>query len=271
MSVSDGPKQSEIDARIQAYYGGIFDENARLSTRSAQGPLEFQRTQALIAATVHPDARILDIGGGAGAHAVALQAAGHAVTLVDPVPQHVTAAQTAGVTASIADARELPFPDESFDATLMLGPLYHLADAADRALALQEAMRVTRPGGSVFAGAISRYIAFGQVFLTRERESGDSDEWIALLQDGRPSPRMRFPAGHFHTAEGLAQEIATAGFVDVTVHGVEGPAGMLLEQLSADTDPETRAAAAHLASVASAMPGIRDFSGHLLAVGRVHG
>src|SRR5690606_25383106 len=139
--------------------------------------------------------------------------------------------------------------------------LYHLADAADRHRALQEAARVTSPGGVVFAGAISRYIAFGQIFLTRDPEASDPEVWVALLRDGRPSPRMRFPAGHFHTAESLEREVADAGFVDITVHGVEGLAGMLLEELPVGVDPQTRDAAVHLAGVASATPGIRDFSG----------
>ena len=82
---------------------------------------------------------------------------------------------------------------------------------------------------------------------------------------------MRFPTGHFHTGETLEHEVAAARFMDVVVHGVEGPAGMLLEQLPAASPQETTDAAAHLASVASAVPGIRDFSGHLVAVGRVPG
>lgn len=267
--VPDTVDQTRLDERIQQYYSGVFEENARLSTRSAQGPLEFGRVQTLIAAQLAPESRILDVGGGAGAHSLALRSAGHDVTLIDPVPQHVDAAARAGIPAHLADARELPFSDDAFDASIMLGPLYHLAERADRGRALAEALRVTRPGGVIFAGAISRYIAFGQLFLTRNPETADAGEWVALLRDGRPSARMRFPAGHFHTAETLEHEVAGAGFVDVLVHGIEGPAGMLLEQLPAGSPQATTDAAAHLASVASVLPGIRDFSGHLVAVARV--
>lgn len=264
----DDVDQSRLDERIQRYYSGVFAEDARLSTRSAQGPLEFARVQSLIVAEIAPGSRILDIGGGAGAHSLALRSAGHDVTLIDPVPQHVDAAARAGIPARVADARELPYPDDAFDASVMLGPLYHLADGADRGRALAEALRVTRPGGVIFAGAISRYIALGQIFLARDPSTADAGEWVALLRDGRPSARMRFPAGHFHTAETLEREVAAAGFVDALVHGVEGPGGMLLEQLPADSPQATTDAAAHLASVASAMPGLRDFSGHLVAVAR---
>src|SRR5690606_34568723 len=136
----------------------VFDEHARLTTRSAQGPLEFQRTQEIIRAHI-PRGRILDVGGGAGIHARALLNADYQVELVDPVLRHVEEAQETGVTASVGDARDLRQADDSFDAVIMLGPLYHLAARDDRLTALREAMRVVRTGGMVLATGLSRYVA----------------------------------------------------------------------------------------------------------------
>ncbi|MGO2745201.1 class I SAM-dependent methyltransferase [Microbacterium sp.] len=261
--------QHELDARIQSYYSGTFDEGARLATRSAQGPLEHQRVQALIRERVPAGSSILDDGGGTGAHGVALQEHGYDVTLIDPVAQHVATAEASGVSAQIGDARNLPFADGSFGATLMLGPLYHLSAEADRRRAITEAIRVTSSGGWIFAGAISRYVALGQIFLTRDPANGDVDEWVELLRDGTPSSRLRFPAGHFHTAESLERELLDAGAVDVHVHGVEGPAGVFLEQLPVDVDPAVADAARRLADEASDTAGVRDMSAHLLAIGRI--
>ena len=50
------------------------------------------------------------------------------------------------------DARALPFADASADALLLLGPLYHLQERADRLRALREAARVLRPGGGPLRG-----------------------------------------------------------------------------------------------------------------------
>ncbi|UJP11058.1 class I SAM-dependent methyltransferase [Microbacterium sp. KUDC0406] len=161
------PSQSDIDARIQTYYGDVFDESVRLTTRSAQGPLEFRRTQELIREHV-PTGRVLDIGGGSGVHAAALQSVGYVVELVEPVPRHVESALEAGVSARIGDARELPYADASFDAALMLGPLYHLASLEDRLTAIREAARVVRSGGMVLAAGLSRYVAFGAASLARD-------------------------------------------------------------------------------------------------------
>jgi ubiquinone/menaquinone biosynthesis C-methylase UbiE len=51
--------------------------------------------------------------------------------------------------AEVADARALPEPDAAYDGTLLLRPLYHLTEPADRLSALREAVRVIRPGGPV--------------------------------------------------------------------------------------------------------------------------
>ena len=194
--------QRELDERIRDYYEEQFDESARLTTRSAQGPLEHQRIQELIAEHL-AEGRVIDVGGGAGVHARSLLDRGHRVTLVDPVRDHVRSAAERGVDARVGDARSLPFAADSFDAALLLGPLYHLADRADRLQALGEAARVVRSGGWVFAAGLSRFIGFGQLALGVTDLHLD-DEHGALLEHGAPSSRGRFPAGHFHTAESLA-------------------------------------------------------------------
>ncbi|MFE6994767.1 class I SAM-dependent methyltransferase [Microbacterium sp. NPDC057659] len=261
------PSQTDIDARIQTYYGDVFDESVRLTTRSAQGPLEFRRTQELIREHV-PAGRVLDIGGGSGAHAVALQRDGYEVELIEPVPRHVESALEAGVQARIGDARNLPFEDDSFDAALMLGPLYHLASLEHRLTAIREAARVVRPGGMVLAAGLSRYVAFGAASLGREVPSPIPGEWSALIADGTPVSGLRFPAGHFHTAEELQGEAEAAGLEVLEVVGVEGPAGLFLE-MARDLDQAVQDAAMTIARAASAEPGIRDQSAHLLAIARV--
>lgn len=55
-----------------------------------------------------------------------------------------------------ADARDLGiFADEQFDASLMMGPLYHLQAEEDRHAAVQELFRVTKRGGIVFVAVMT--------------------------------------------------------------------------------------------------------------------
>ncbi len=57
------------DPMIQAFYRDRYDEDQRL-VRSGHGRLEFARTQELLRRHLPPPpGRILDVGGGTGAHA----------------------------------------------------------------------------------------------------------------------------------------------------------------------------------------------------------
>lgn len=268
--------QDDLDQRVLDYYSDDFDENDRLVGRSDQGLLEFERTQAIVTRLVSAGSRILDVGGATGIHAASLAARGDVVTLIDPVPSHVTAASRHGTfDALIGDARALPQPDGSVDAVLLLGPLYHLAGRHDRLRAIGEAVRVTRPGGLVFAGAISRTMAHvfsGSIAPARAAEplqrSPYPPELLHLLEHGSiGNLRKGFPGGHFHYSEELADELAEAGLIDIEVHGLEGPGGMPLE-VERTHDPDLRAAAMLLAQRFSDVPGIRDLSQHLLGIGR---
>src|SRR5215204_1860393 len=151
----------EPPPEVQDHYELEIVEAERLN-RGA-GRLEFVRTQEIIRRHL-PAAPldILDVGGGAGADAAWLADDGYAVHVVDPLPSHVEHAKRLGgprrrITAEVGDARALRADDQSAHAVLLLGPLYHLTEQTDRIRALREAGRVVRPGGVVFAAAISRF------------------------------------------------------------------------------------------------------------------
>jgi SAM-dependent methyltransferase len=261
--------QTEIDARVQAYYGREFAEGERLTTLSAQGRLEFERTQDMIAARVRPSSRILDVGGATGAHAAPLAAQGHKVTLLDPVAAQVDAARAHGTfEAFVGDARSLDFPNDSFDAVLLFGPLYHLVDQDDRHRCLREAARVTVPGGWVFAAAIPRFARHAQFSLGRQVTGEDREELAALLETGAPVSGGRFPGAHFHTADELEREMRAAGLVDAVAYGLEGPAGLALQHVGVASE-EVHQAAKTLAREFEAVPATREMSNHLIGIGRV--
>jgi SAM-dependent methyltransferase len=261
-------KKAAIDDRISAFYGATFDEDARLTTRSLAGQLEFRRTQEVLGSYLS-EGRVLDVGGGTGRHSRALlQRGGFDIRLIDPVARHVNIAISAGIDATMGDARSLSFDNDSFDAALLLGPLYHLVSAEDRLTALREAARVTRSGGYVFVAALSRFVAFGAASLGAMPPSPYPTSWINLLEHGDAPDGLRFPAGHFHTAEELEQELDSAGLDVTEVIGIEGPAGLFLEQVSGTNDPLLEAALT-IARATGSGPGIRDISSHLLAVATV--
>jgi SAM-dependent methyltransferase len=215
-----------MTAELMEHYSDDRFEDTRLR-RSPHGRLEFMRTQELIRRWLPAaKARILDIGGGTGVHAEWLAADGHAVHVIDVVQ---AAAARNGVSAELGDARNLSHPDESIDVALLLGPLYHLVDEGERALALAEASRV-RSGGLPIAAGISRYLSLLEVGsdgrLTEEIEATVA----AVISTGRYDGHVGFVDACFHTADGLRAELIHAGLRDVSVLGVEGPAWPALDR-----------------------------------------
>jgi ubiquinone/menaquinone biosynthesis C-methylase UbiE len=260
---------------VVAHYESILEED-RLS--AGLGSLELVRTREVLRRHLPaPPARILDVGGGTGAHAEWLLADGHGVHLLDATPRHVDQAARRlagrGLTAEVGDARHLPFPDDSFDVVLVFGPLYHLQEQAERIQVLEEARRVVRDRGVVAVAAISR---FASLFDGLVREYLFDPEFREIVRrdlvDGRhANPQNRphwFTTAFFHRPEQLAEEIRSAGLSPVELVGVEGLAGWLphLEQRWAnEADRDVILDAARLVE---AEPAVLGLSPHLLAVTR---
>lgn len=145
---------------LERYYNK-FNEDHRLTTR--HGRVEFETTMHFIreyiptVAGTDGKARIADIGAGTGRYSVALSEEGHTVTAVELVQKNLSVleAKHAKVNCWPGDARDLSFlADESFDMTLLCGPLYHLHTESDRLQALNEAKRITRHGGLIFCAYV---------------------------------------------------------------------------------------------------------------------
>jgi len=215
-----------LPAEVGRYYrqGG---ERHRLA--SGVGRLEFLRTMDLLGrALPTPPARLLDVGGATGVYAEPLAAAGYEVQLIDPLPEHVAEAKTRpGVTATLGDARALPVADASVDAVLLLGPLYHLLDRADRVAAWAEARRAVRPGGLVAAATICRYASLIDG-ITRNfvLDPGYGAIVDNVLVDGvhRNTPDGEyFTSAYFHHPDEIPAEVGDAGLTLVRRVAVEGP------------------------------------------------
>jgi SAM-dependent methyltransferase len=99
-------------------------------------------------------ARLLDVGSGTGALSAALLEGVEDCTVVgiDPADAYVAYCRETMSDDRLrferGDALDIPFPDDSFDATLSLLILQELPDAPK---ALREMVRVTRAGGPVVA------------------------------------------------------------------------------------------------------------------------
>jgi ubiquinone/menaquinone biosynthesis C-methylase UbiE len=257
-----------MERDILDYYNKGQEQDRLLSF----GRLEFLRTQELLDRHLPPPpASILDIGGGAGIHALPLQERGYKVTLIDPVELHIQQAIEAGVVeASVGDARHLQLEDDAGDVALLLGPLYHLTDESDRVGALREAKRVTRSGGLLIAACISRFASTYDGLALHYLDDPDFEKIVeadlALGQHRNPTHRSGwFTTAHFHRPDEFAQEVADAGWSDVSLVAVEG-AGLFADVHFWLESAERQKVLLRAIRRVESEPSILGASPHLLAV-----
>jgi SAM-dependent methyltransferase len=252
-------------AELSAHYAR-GEERDRLS--AGQGLLEFTRTAEIIGRFLPAaPALVADIGGGPGRYALWLAGLGYRVEHRDLMPLHIRQlAQDA-----VGDARELDLADASVDAVLLLGPLYHLRQRPDRVRALAEARRVVRPGGPVFAAAISRWAPridgeLGERLYEkypRIREQVTEVERTGQLPPLGPGSF----SGFCHRPRQLRAEVREAGLLVQDLVSVEGPAFLLADLAERLADPVARAVVLDTARAVERVPELLGISPHLLATG----
>lgn len=174
---------------IEAYYNK-FNEEKRLDSRHGQvefitsmkyihhyleqitGTDSASGTPESVTPSVNKsDIKILDIGAGTGRYSVALANEGYDVSAVELVRHNlgILKSKNSSVKAYQGNALKLKrFDDNSFDLTLLFGPMYHLFDFEDKKNALSEAKRVTKPGGIILvAYCMNEYSVITYAFKER--------------------------------------------------------------------------------------------------------
>jgi ubiquinone/menaquinone biosynthesis C-methylase UbiE len=213
--------------------------------------------------------RVLDVGGGSGAWAVALARLDCAVTVVDSSPNALAAlhrrAREAGVhdrvTPVQGDVDALADVAPPGGADLVLGHgLLEVVDDAERALAALAA--ATAPGG-----AVSLLVAGRHAAVLGRALAGRLGEARAVLTDPHARSGPGDPLRRRLDAAGLREIVQRAGLVVETLQGdgvlegwVPGPVR--------DGGPAAVRALAELESLAAATPALLDVAGRLHALAR---
>ena len=139
---------------LEEYYNE-YDEEGRLLSR--HGQVEYRTTMKYIRESIGAisDPKILEVGAGTGRYSVTLAKLGLRVTAVELTEHNLKILKskldgTEPITAIQGNALDLSsLASDSFDLTMLLGPMYHLYTEKEKLQALSEAVRVTKPGGRI--------------------------------------------------------------------------------------------------------------------------
>ena len=139
---------------LEKYYQN-YDEEGRLASR--HGMVEFITTMKYIEKYLQPGMRIMEIGAATGRYSHALARKGYRVDAVELVEHNIeifrqNTIENESVTITQGNAMDLSaFQNDTYDITLLLGPMYHLFTTEEKLKTLSEAIRVTKKGGIIFA------------------------------------------------------------------------------------------------------------------------
>ena len=141
--------------KVLSEYYGRYDEDSRL--RSRHGSVEFLTTMRYVEKYLVSGMRVLEIGAATGRYAHTLARRGFKVDAVELIPHNIEIFKAntepgEDVTIYRGNAKNLEMlADDTYDITLLLGPMYHLFTVPEQLEALSEAIRVTKKGGVIFA------------------------------------------------------------------------------------------------------------------------
>lgn len=175
---------------LEAYYNK-FNEEKRLNSRHGQVEFitsmkyihEYLENTAARTGKAKNEIKLLDLGAGTGRYSIPLAEEGYDVTAVELVKHNLgrLRQKSSLVKAYQGNAMKLSrFADDTFDVTLLFGPLYHLHSKEEKLAALSEAKRVTKPDGILLAAYIMNEFsvityAFKEKHITEALETGMLD------------------------------------------------------------------------------------------------
>ena len=239
-----------------------------------RGRLEFLRTTEIVSASSRRRRQLsLTSAAVRGAHPVARGAwlSGRAPDLVPRHVQELTqnARDRPGVRTAVADARDLDLADSAVDAVLLLGPLYHLSKRADRLRALAEANRIVRPGGPVFAAAVSRWAPriLTELHARLYLQIPALREALPRAERTGELPRLTQDSwfGYCHRPQQLRAELNAVGLEVADLVSVDVPALLMADIAERMNDPVDRAVVLDAARALERIPEMLGIGPHLLA------
>jgi len=270
MKIKETPHDTDI---VRAFY----DADVEMEwNRLDEHPVEFELTKRFLRRHIPRDARVLDVGGGPGRYALWLAERGCRVTLADLSRANVdfalakAAERGFALRGLCADARDLAaLAGETFDHVLLMGPLYHLTEEADRARAVRSALALLAPGGTLAVSFISAFA--GILYAMRDDPAfilaPNEGEFFGKVERDEPFAGKAFTQAYFARRQDILPFMEGFGLEKLHFLSAEGMLspneGALLAQ-----PPEVLAAWIDFAEKLCERQDILSFAEHYVYIGR---
>ena len=245
--------------------------------------IEFASTLRLIDKYFPKQGRVCDIGGGPGRYTIELLRKGYWVTLFDLSDEEIRLAGVQlnknGLSAEqliTGDARDMSMlVSDTFEAALLLGPMYHIVEKNERAKVLHELKRILKPQGVAIIAYLNSWGLIKTGIVDFPHWYKDISFLRSMLNEHTFAGQglSGFTECYWSTSEAALQEIKEAGLEVVNYAGAEsfaGGMGVLLEQLATD-NPEAYENIVQMAAETSELEQYRDGTDHLHIVARKKG
>jgi SAM-dependent methyltransferase len=258
---------------------GYYDADAKQEAdRLIRHPIKFEITMRYLMKYLPKSGTILDVGCGPGSYAVPLAQSGYDVAGVDFSAELVQMCNSLSsdkcvadrIRTHIADARDLKFlPDETFDAGMLMGPLYHLFHREERQQAIQQVASKLKPGAPFFSAHISRIGILPHIALRAPEWIADHASVQSVMEvghDGPTHPRAGGFRGYFATIEELPPLHEEMG-IETLVIAASDPASVAVDSMFRQLSIEQQDLWLELLFAVSAEPSFRGAWPHLLYIG----
>ena len=218
--------------KVREHYGKDEHYEFNRLVQDAFHRLELDTTLHFIDKFMPEAGHILDAGGGPGRYTMEMAKRGFSVNHLDLNPGYVgytkKVMEENGLSKQLIDSVEgdicdlSRFDDNTFDGVLCLGaPLTHVVDPDERKKAVDEFVRVTKPGSYIFCSVVGR-LALLQKVLDEFPEEITMDIFKGYIETGDYDGSHGFTCCHIFYADDLKKAFDRQDLEFIDLVGLEG-------------------------------------------------